>query len=152
MKRFEFKLQPLLKYRQYQEQIARQKSARAQMDVKTCEEQLVQLQQTYDRHADEIETIVAKGVSAAELRWHHQYLAFVENSIHDEKLKKIELKRIFKEKLLELKKKSIDKEAMEIYRGKLKGQYIQETLKIEEKELDEISSLKTARKVSNETV
>lgn len=152
MKRFEFRLQPLLKYRQYLEKIAQQKTAQAQMAVKTCEDQLVQLQQTRDLQADEIEAVVARGVSASELRWHHQYLDFVETSIHDQQLKKIELKKTLKEKLLELKKKSMDKEAMALYREKMKNQYIQEMIKIEEKELDEMSSLKTARKVSNEAV
>lgn len=151
MKRFEFKLQPLLKYRQYLERIAQQKTAKAIMDVNSCENQISELKRAYDQHADMIEDVVSKGVSAVEFRRHHHYLDAVETSINDEKLKKIELKKLLKEKLLELKEKSVDKKAMELYREKLKTRYTQEIIKIEQNEADEITSLKTARTLSNET-
>ena len=152
MKRFEFRLQPLLSYRQYLERLAQQNTARANMNVKNCEKQIIHLKQTYDQNTDTIENIVAKGVKASEFRRYHNYLDSVESEIEDEKLKKIGLKKVLKEKLLELKKKSVDKRAMEIYREKLQAEYTQEIIKIEQKELDEISSLKTARKLANETL
>ncbi|SDT85900.1 flagellar export protein FliJ [Desulfobacula phenolica] len=152
MKRFEFKLQPLLNYRKYLEQVARQNTAKASMDVENCEKQIAYLKQTYDQKSEKIEGIVANGVNAFEFRLHHQYLNAVESSIKDEKSRKIKLKKILQEKLLELKKRSVDKKAMELYREKLKDEYTQEVLKIEQKELDEISSIKTARKLSNETI
>ncbi|CCK81739.1 flagellar export protein FliJ [Desulfobacula toluolica] len=152
MKRFEFKLQPLLNYRKYLEQVARQNTAKASMDVENCAKQIVYLKQTYDQKVEKIEDIVANGVNAFEFRLHNQYLNAVENSIEDEKSRKIELQKILQEKLLELKKRSVDKKAMELYREKLKHEYTQEVLTIEQKELDEISSIKTARKLSNETI
>ncbi|MCD4722757.1 MAG: flagellar export protein FliJ [Desulfobacula sp.] len=152
MKRFEFKLQPLLSYRQYLERLAQQNTAKANMNVQNCEKQITYLKQTYDQNADTIENIVVKGVKASEFRRYHDYLDSVESRIEDEKLRKIDLKKVLKEKLLELKKKSVDKKAMEIYREKLKTEYTQEIIKIEQKELDEISSLKTARTLSNETL
>ncbi|NOX35002.1 MAG: hypothetical protein GXP56_14950 [Deltaproteobacteria bacterium] len=152
MKRFEFKLQPLLNYRQYLEQIARQNAAKAHMDVKNCEELILGLKRTCDQNADKMEDIVAEGVSAPEFRRYHSYLDAVKTSMKYEKSRKIELKKLLKEKLLELKKKSVDKKAMELYREKLKTAYTQEVIKIEQKELDEISSLKTARTKSYETI
>ena len=41
---------------------------------------------------------------------------------------------------------------MELYREKLKAEYTQEVLKNEQKELDEISSIKTARTRSHEAL
>lgn len=152
MKRFEFKLQPLLNYRKYLERVARQNTAKASMDVENCEKKITSLQQAYDQKAEKIENLVANGVDASEFRLHHQYLDAVESSMEDEKSRKIELKKVLEEKLLELKKKSIDKKAMELYREKLKDEYAQEVLKTEQKDLDEISSIKTARKLSNETI
>jgi flagellar FliJ protein len=152
MKRFEFKLQPLLKYREYLERIAQQNTAKAHMDVKNCEKQILHLKQIWDQNADKIEAIVVNGVSASEFRRYHHYLEAVESGIEDEKSRKIQLKKILKEKLLELKKKSVDKKAMELYREKLKTIYTREVIKIEQKELDEISSLKTARTLPNETI
>ncbi len=145
MKRFEFKSQPLLNYRQYLERLAQQNTARAHMDVRLCEKQITDLKQAYVQNADKIETIVTKGIRASKFRQYHQYLDSVENSIEDEKSRKIDLKKNLQKKLLELRKKSVDKKAMELYREKLKADYTQEVIKNEQKELDEISSLKTAR-------
>ncbi len=152
MKRFEFKLQPLLNYRKYLEQVARQNTAKASMDIENCKKKIISLKQAYDQKFEKIEDLVANGVNASDFRLHHQYLDAVESSMEDEKSRKIELKKVLEEKLLELKKKSIDKKAMELCREKLKDEYAQEVLKTEQKELDEISSIKTARKLSNETI
>lgn len=152
MKQFKFKLQPLLSYRQYLERIAQQNTARAILDVKNCENQINNLKKTRDQNTDRIDAIVVDGVKASELRRYHQYLDTVETSIKDEKTRKIELNKFLNERLLELKKKSIEKKAMEIYRETLNARYTQELIKIEQKELDEISSLKTARTLSNENI
>lgn len=151
MKKFDFKLQPLLKYRQYLERIARQKAAGAILDVKTCEQQIARLKQTHDQNTRTIEDRVVQGVTALEFRRFHEYLNAVETGMEDERSRKIRLKQILEKKLLELKKKSVDKKAMELYRERLKIQYTQDALKMEQKELDEISSIKTARKISHET-
>jgi len=150
MKRFEFKLQPLLNYRQYLERIAQQNTAKAHMDVKNCEKQILDLKKRYIQNADLIEDIMAEGVSASEFKRYYNYLDSVENSIEDEKSRKVKLNKVLKAKLLELKKKSVDKKAMELYQDKLKAEYTKEIIKLEQKELDEISSLKTARALSNE--
>jgi len=151
MKRFNFRLEPLLNYRKYLERIAQQHTAKAHMDVKNCENQISNLKQIWTESTDEVENIVEKGVSAKEFKRHHDYLDSVEAGIIQEKSRKLQLKKVLKEKLLELKKKSVDKKAMELYREKLKAVYTQELLKNEQKELDEISSLKIARELNNET-
>lgn len=150
MKRFEFKLQPLLNFRGYLERVAQENTARANRDVHDCEQHITQLKQSYDQEADTIEARVKKGVSASEFRQHQEYLGAVETLIADERSRKIQLQTILREKLLELNKKRVDKKVMELYRDKLKTEYHQEVMKIEQKELDEISSLKTARLRSND--
>ena len=152
MKRFEFKLQPLLSYRQYLERIAQQSTAVAHMNVKNCEKYIIDLKQTWEQSADKIDNIITKGVDASTFRQYHDYLDSVQNNIKNEKLRKIQLNKLLKEKLLELKKKSVDKKAMELYREKLEREYNQEIIKIEQKESDEIVSIKTARTISNETI
>ncbi len=152
MKKFEFKLEPLLNYRKYLERIEQQKTAKAHMDVKNCERQISDLNRTKDKNAQNIEQVVNQGVSAAVFRQYYQYHESVESSIKEEKMRKVRLDSILKEKLLALKKKSIDKKAMELYREKLKDIYTQEIIKNEQKEMDEMSSLKTARAISNETI
>ncbi|MFH2060618.1 MAG: flagellar FliJ family protein [Pseudomonadota bacterium] len=145
MKKFKFKLQPLFTYKKYQERIAQQKTAKAHLDVKNCEQQIVDLEQTWDQQADIIENAIEKGIPASQFQRYYQYLAAVETSIVEERFRKIGLDKTLNEKLLELKKKSVDKKAMELYCEKMKTQYNQEVIQIEQKELDEISILKTAR-------
>jgi flagellar FliJ protein len=152
MKKFNFKLEPLLNYRKYLERLAQQKTAKANMDVKMSEKQIYNLDRTKTRNAQNIENIVSKGVSSTIFRQYYQYHESVESSIKEEKLRKIELDKVLKKKLVVLKKKSVDKKAMELYREKLKDLYTQEMVKNEQKEQDEMSSLKTARTLSNETI
>lgn len=148
MKKFQFKLDPLFKYKKYQERIAQQETAKAHLDVKTCEQQIADLRQTWDTQRQTMETAAQKGVSASVFQQYYQYLSSVGGSIVQERRRKIELDRTLDEKLLELKKKSMDKRAMELYRDKMKARYTQEVIQIEQKELDEISILKTARKTA----
>lgn len=150
MKRFYFKLQPMLNYREYLERVAKQNTAKAQMDIVQCEKQIEGLKNTRDQHGQQIENELKQGVSALEFMHYRNYLDAVETAIEQERSRKIKLSGILKEKLQELKKKTIDKKAMEFYREKLKTEYTQKILTAEQKEMDEISSIKTARKLSNE--
>jgi flagellar FliJ protein len=152
MKKFDFRLQPLLKYRKYLERVAQQNTARAYMDVENCDKQISHLTKVYGNSNDRIKEEVVKGISAIEFKRYYKYLDSVESSIAEEKLNKLELKKVLNETLLELKKKSVDKKAMELYREKLRTIYSQEMIKLEQKDLDEISSLKTARKLSNDSI
>lgn len=147
MKKFKFKLHPLLKYRAYQEKVARQKTARAHMDVENCRQQIVELEQTWDQQADSMEEMVTKGVPASRFHRYHQYLTVIETGIEQEKVKKAQLETVLQKKLVELKKKSVKKRTMELYEEKLRDAYTREMLQMEQKELDEISILKTARRL-----
>ncbi len=152
MKRFEFKLESLLNYRKYLERLAQQHTAKAHLDVTNCEKQITHLELIHDQSADKIEAIVDRGVKSSEFIKHHHYRKAVETGIKDEKLRKLELRKVLKKQMLELKKKSVEKKVMELYREKLKIRHDQEIIKNEQKELDEISSIKTARTLSNETI
>jgi len=150
MKRFGFKLQPLLNYREYLERVAKQNTAKAQMDVALCEKQIKELKNTREQHLEKVQNELEQGISSLQFRQHRDYLDAVEIYMEQEKSRKIKLSRILKEKLLELKKKSVEKKAMEIYRERLKTEYTRNMLAAEQKVMDEISSLKTARKVSHD--
>lgn len=149
MKRFEFTLQSLLTFRKHLEQMAQQGMAKAAMDVKACEKLIHSLENTHGQWAQRLESLVEKGMRAKEFNQHHAYLGAVDQMISEEKQQKIQLNKIFQEKLLTLKKRSIDKKAMERLREKKAKEYNLDLLAAEQKELDEISSLKTAREISN---
>lgn len=151
MKRFQFKLNPLLSYRKYLERLAQQETAKANLDVKTCEKAIAGLKQSRARQADMIADNLQQGMTASEFRRQYDYIDAVEAQINTEKKKKVRLKYVLNEKVKILKKKSVDKKAMELYRDRKKTEYNIKLRQTEQKELDEISSLKTARTLSDET-
>jgi len=150
MKRFEFKLQSLLNFRKHLERVAQQDMARTVMDIVNCEKQIDSLQNTHGQSALRLEQIVEKGVGAEEFKQHQVYLGEVLRMVAQEKQHRIQLTRILEKKRFALKKRSIDKKAMERLRERQAKEYNQELLMAEQKELDEISSLKKAREISNE--
>ncbi len=151
MKKFQFKLNPLLNYRKYLERLAQQDTAKAHLDVKNCEALIQALKQDRIQQADTIEKILQKGTSATQFKLFHDYLDAVENQIEDENGRKKQLKDVLKKKVEILKKKTVDKKVMETYRERQQIKYNDQLRQTEQKELDEISSLKTARKTSHET-
>ena len=151
MKRFEFKLQSLLNYRKHLERVAQQDMAKTVMAVAACEKQIGSLQTTHGQSSHRLEQTVEKGVGAHEFRQHQDYLGEVVRMIAQEKQHKVQLGKVLEKKRLALKKRSIDKKAMERLRESRAKEYNQELLAAEQKELDEISSLKKAREISNDT-
>jgi len=151
MKRFEFKLQSLLNFRKHLEQMAQHAMAKATMDVTACGKRIHSLETSHGKWVQRLENLVGKGVGAKEFNQHHSYLGAVNQMISEEKHQKIQLNKILQEKLVLLKNTSIDKKAMERLREKRAKEYDLDLLAAEQKELDEISSLKTAREISNDS-
>ena len=151
MKRFKFKLQSLLNFRKHLERVAQQDMAKTVLALTVCEKQIDTLQITHVQSTQRLEQIVEKGVGADQFRQHYAYLGAVQEMIAQEKQRMVQLGKVLEKKRLALKKRSIDKKAMERLREKQAKEYNQELLTAEQKELDEISSLKKAREISNDT-
>ncbi len=151
MKRFKFKLQALLNFRKHLERVAQQDMAKTVLEVTACEKQIDSLQISHGQSALQLEQIVEKGVGAEIFRQHQVYLGAVLEMISQEKQRRVQLGKVLEKKRLALKKRSIDKRAMERLRESQAKEYNQELLVAEQKELDEISSLKKAREISNDT-
>ena len=149
MKRFEFKLESLLRFRTHLEQVAKQELARAVLELTTCQEQIQVLESSHKTWTDQLEKQVKKGVAAAVFRQHHEYLSAIRQMIAGEKQRERYLEKVVTDKRAALKKRSVDKKAMERLREKRGKEYAHEMLLAEQKELDEISSLKKAREISN---
>ncbi|MBU0969778.1 MAG: flagellar export protein FliJ [Proteobacteria bacterium] len=150
MKRFEFKLKALLNFRKHLERMAQQDMAKTVMEIAACEQQIDSLETIHGHSAQRLELIVEKGVGAKEFKQHQAYIEAVIRMVGEEKEQKFQLGKVLEKKRLVLKKRSIDKKAMERLREKQAKAYNQELLGAEQKELDEISSLKKAREISND--
>lgn len=148
-KKFEFKLQSLLNFRRHKELIAQQEVSQAVMDLLNCQEQIKSLEEQRAGAEVVLEERVKEGVSATVFNQYSDYITGLGYSIQRERQQEVHYETVLTEKRKILKQRSIDKKAMERLREKRKLEHTQMLLYEEQKELDEISSLKTARDIAN---
>ena len=150
MKKFQFRLQSLLKYKRHLEQVAKQEMAKAVADVLTCEQRITELQKDRVSATDQLEFQVEKGMGAGRFNRYTEFITALDQMIILEQNKKTELEKILSDKRDALKQRTIEKKSLERLREKQAREYTQEMIREEQKGLDEIASLKTAREVNNE--
>ncbi len=150
MKRFDFRLNPLLNYREYGEKLAKQEVAAAYRDVKACEETIARLKSAYIQTFDEMSTCAAEGINAERFRSYYTYLDAVDSAIVEETQKREMLNRILNEKIDALKQKSVDRKVIEQLKERKETEYMAEVRKIDQKDIDEISALKKARELNHD--
>jgi len=144
MKRFAFRLQHVLNYKGYLERLSQQETAKARLDIVDCDRQIDLLKQQLLSSAKQMDGKVRDGISAREFKQHQTFVTAMETGIADEKNRKKMLEKIWQEKQALLKKRSVEKKSMEHLRERQARVYGQQMAKSEQKELDEISTLKTA--------
>ncbi|PIE62650.1 MAG: flagellar export protein FliJ [Desulfobacter postgatei] len=152
MKKFQFRLQSLLKYKRHLEQIARQEMAKAVADLLTCEARITALEKDKISAADQLDALVEKGMGAGHFSRYRQFITSLDQTIILERNKKTELEKILEQKRNELKQRTIDKKSLERLRETQARKYTHKMIQEEQKSLDEIASLKTAREVNNEHI
>ncbi|NDY73399.1 flagellar export protein FliJ [Desulfobacter hydrogenophilus] len=150
MRKFQFKLQSLLKYKRHLEQVAKQEMAQAVADVLACEQRIIELKKDRISAMDLLDSLVEKGMGAGQFNRYRQFITTTDQMIHLERNRQTELEKILDEKRETLKQKTIDKKALERLREKKDREYTHEMIREEQKSLDEMTSLKTAREVNNE--
>ncbi len=150
MKKFNFKLQPVLKYREHLENIAKQEYVQSYMDVTACEEQIKQMEQQYQIMANSVEQETRKGISAQLFRQYNDYLEALENDIELKRKEHEQLKKVLAVKQQTLTKKSVEKKVIERLKQKKREEYIEEFMAEEQKRADDMTSLKTAREASGD--
>ena len=152
MKKFQFRLQSLLKYKRHLEQVAKQAMAQAVADLLACEQHLAGLQNDRITAMDQLDAQVEKGMDAGQFNRYRQFITAVDQIIMLERTRKTELEKILDNKRDALKQRTIEKKALERLREKQAREYTHEMLREEQKNLDEIASLRTAREVNNERI
>nr|WP_321402547.1 flagellar export protein FliJ [uncultured Desulfobacter sp.] len=150
MKKFQFRLQSLLRYKCHLEQVAKQEMARAVADILACEQRITQLQNEKSSATDQLDALVEKGIGAGQFNRYRQFITGTDQTIMSERNRKTELEKILDKKREALKQRTVDKKSLERLREKQEREYTHDMLREEQKGLDEIASLKTAREVNNE--
>ncbi len=152
MKKFQFRLQPLLNYRRHLEQLAKQEMAKVVADIAACEQRIQGLLDDGREAAQKLDRLVEKGMEAGSFNSYRNFITSVEYTVSQERALKAGLEKTLEEKREALKKRTIEKKALERLREKQADAYTQEMIREEQKGLDEMASVRKAREVNNEHV
>lgn len=150
MKKFKFRLESVLKYKGFLEKEAKQALMAVNSDIKECEANIGQIKLKRLNLIDELENETIKGITIEAFQMYQNYISSVDYQLAREEKR---LEYLFNQRelktmrLIEARKET---EVMERLKKNKKKKYIEEMLYEEQKELDEISSIKKAREICNE--
>jgi flagellar protein FliJ len=148
MKRFRYRLEPLLTYRKHLEHIAQLEVAKASAEVSACSHNIDMLKINYHQNALELEQKMSSGINAENFIVYRSYLNGMENIIDDEIKRHKQLTNILLKKKEMLKEKSIAKKALSNLKTRKKRKYYEDLLKAEQKETDDTIIVRKARDIN----
>ena len=151
MKKFVFRLESLLKFRAYQEERAKMELARAEHDVLECKNSIENAGNELSAAFMELEKETASGIDVAKYKAFANYITGIESFIDSEKKRLKKLQAVVSEKRRKLAKKTVEKKIIENLKAKQKEAYYKDVLKLLEKESDDITIVRKARELINDT-
>ena len=147
MRLFKFRLEPLLRYREHIAEQTQLEVAKIRSDILVSEDRIARLEKSYAHTAEELDQKVGSGIDAKQYKQFTHFLAGIESNIESENIQRRELLKHLEEKQKELKQRTTDKKALENLKNRRREDYYQETLKIDQKESDDMVILRQARGV-----
>jgi flagellar FliJ protein len=145
MKKFQFRLEPLRKYREFLERQKQLEVAKARSDVLSCEESIEKARAARAEMVGSLEADLGKGMDAARFMQVRNYLSGLESFEASEEKRRIGLLKVLTRRQEELARKSIEKKAIERLKERQKEEYYAAMLKEEQKNMDDTMILRQAR-------
>ncbi len=149
MKKFGFRLESLVKYRQYQELQAQQDVARAYRDVRECEKRIQTLEHEHAQTAQILDRAVIGGIRANDFKIYSDYLDGLVDALGQQRQLQAALELTLREKQALLTQRSVDRQVLERLKTRKRNEYLQDFLRAEQNASDEIASLKKAREITH---
>ncbi len=148
MKKFRFKLDPLIKVREHKEKMAQLAVAAAGRETAESQEKVVRMRNRVVEGGAAFEAAVEGGISAERFLLHAEYLGGIDQDIRDEEGRLQELMAAEKEKREALAARSVEKQILENLRERKKDLYYKEMLDEEQKGADDMTVLRKARDIN----
>jgi len=148
MKRFQFRLDPLLRYREFLMEQAQQEVATVRVAVQACEERIARHEKAYDETAHELDQEMSAGVDVKRYKHYTDYLAGIESDLKKEQHALKELLTHLEEKQAQLSQRSIDKKVLENLKNRRREEYYREMMDTMQKETDDIVIVRKAGAVT----
>lgn len=145
MKKFQFRLQFLLRYREYRERLIQLELAQIRAQIQACETRLNGYRNQFDETLYRLEHELDKGIEANRYMSFNDYLAGIESNIEQEKSRRQNLIDTQKRKQNELLKWTVDKKILIHLKQRQKEAYYSRMLKNSQKETDDMLIVRKAR-------
>ena len=148
MKRFRFKLDPLIKVREHREKTAQLAFAEAKRETAAQEEEMARMRAELEQRTAAFDAAVARGLSAGQFRLYAEFLEGMELDLQEGELRHQELLKAEEEKRQELGRKSVEKRILESLKERKKDLYYKEMRQEEQKGADDMTVLRKARDIN----
>ena len=141
MKRFEFRLEPVLRLRDQTEKTRQREFAQAVQEVRRCEGDIRHTLGEIEDSREGLRQAEMREIDPWQLVFHKRYLNHLEKQLHGLRGELQALARKAEAKRLELVKASKEKKSLEKLKGKQRGEYEYEAAREEQKMFDEIGGV-----------
>lgn len=148
MKKFSFRLQPILRLREHYERMAEIDVAKAVFDLTNCEKRIKAAKNDLDIANKELAIEVASGISVERYHRFTAYMDGIDAFIESESTLREKLKKILEQKKETLKEKSIERKVMANLKTRRKDAYYNELEKSMQKEIDDTIIVRKAREIN----
>jgi flagellar FliJ protein len=145
MKRFKFRLEPLLRYREHLLAQVQQEVAKIRADVLASEERIALLERDYAATSRELDQEVAAGIDVKRYRHYTRYLDGIESSLEGEHLHRKQLMTLLEKKQKQLHQRSVDKKVLENLKNRRRADFYREKVQRLHNETDDDVMVRQAR-------
>ena len=142
MKKFKFKLDPVLRYRQYREELALMELAKARQALVLSKKKIQQIQQARKGVMTDLDARQTEGLEVNRYRIYTVYLQGLGEKIESENEHLVEIGRMVKEKHETAEAERISKDTLQRVRETQYFHYLQGRDRTEQKAADELIALR----------
>ncbi|MBU0995518.1 MAG: flagellar export protein FliJ [Proteobacteria bacterium] len=149
MKRFRFRLQPVLDFREHQERMAKIEVAKARQNIIDCSKKIEALTKDLNDTARDLDLQTQKGMSVERFRFFTNYLSSIEVLITREENRRKILIRQLSDKQRALKQKIIERKTLETLKNKQKDTYYNDLRNMLQKEADDMVAIRRKEEIED---
>ncbi|NVM22125.1 MAG: flagellar export protein FliJ [Desulfobacterales bacterium] len=142
MKRFEFRLDPLVRYRQYRERLALMEVARAKESLVQTKRKIQQIEQTRKDVSMDLDKQQTEGIGMEYFRLYAAYLGGLHRQMESEQELLVEIGKTIRETQKAAEAETVRKKTLEWIKQTEYTRYLQMLGRAEQKEADEIITLR----------
>ena len=146
MKRFQFRLDPLLRYREFREQQARQAVSNASRDVRICEADIARLQGRLADARRACDQEAAGGIAAERFLQFTRFVEGLETRLEAENERRQKLLTELAACKKRLAEAALERKSVENLKERRKAEYYQEMARESQRQTDDMTIIRQARK------